>query len=266
MAGERSAALRNRAMRTLAEFAACRRETLAVAGAALSDADVKVRNAGFALLEQAGTNAVPYLMMAASDADAVTRRRAADIAAAMGDAGEAGVRLLSFMARDRDPAIRAQSLRVLTQYGDSRPLEVLAALQKSLADADRVVKDTAQRGFVDLCRGASEIQMSPATVSTILGILKSGPPDLAESIGEALARVGPSVVPALVEMVRAADRSLAGRAVVALGMMGPAAESAVPEMQRQSGLRNDPRFAAAVSNAVIEIRGTNAVEAGAPPR
>jgi outer membrane protein assembly factor BamB len=266
MAGERSAALRNRAMRTLAEFAACRRETLAVAGAALSDADVKVRNAGFALLEQAGTNAVPYLMMAASDADAVTRRRAADIAAAMGDAGEAGVRLLSFMARDRDPAIRAQSLRVLTQYGDSRPLEVLAALQKSLADADRVVKDTAQRGFVDLCRGASEIQMSPATVSTILGILKSGPPDLAESIGEALARVGPSVVPALVEMVRAADRSLAGRAVVALGMMGPAAESAVPEMQRQSGLRNDPRFAAAVSNAVIEIRGINAVEAGAPPR
>jgi outer membrane protein assembly factor BamB len=258
LAGDPSVALRNRALRALAEFAATKPETLSLMPVALRDPDEKVRNAALAVLRQASTNAIPFLMMAASDPNVTVRRRAADIAAAIDRAGDPGVRLLSFMARDRDPAIRAQSLLALMGYGDSRPLDVLATIQKSVADTDPAVRDAAQRGLVSLCRSGTGFQISPATMSTLLAILRTGPPDLVESVGEAMARVGPSAVPALLGIMRGADRQAAGRAVRALGRMGTVADPAVEEMLRQSRAANDLLFSRAVSNAVIEIRGTNA--------
>lgn len=119
----------------------------------------------------------------------------------------------------------------------------------------------AQRGVVGLCRSGAEFQIRPATTAAIL-ILRAGPEDLVESAGEALVRAGPGVVPALVEMVRGADRLAMECAVRALGQMGPMAEPGVPEMLRQAILRKDPLFAAGVSNAVIDIRGTNVPPAG----
>jgi hypothetical protein len=257
LARERSVALRNRALRSLAEFAAAREDVLSLVPVALCDPDGRLAHAALAVLERAGTNAVPHLLVPASVTNAAVRRRAAEIAVGLGDAGNAGFRLLCSMAAEDDPVVRTQSLRAMTVYGESRPFDVLAVLDKAVGDRDRAVRETAQRGLVGLYRSGLEFKAQPATVATILRILKTGPPDMAESIGEALVRAGPSVVPALVQMARDADPQVRLRAVRALGQMGPVADSAVPEMLRDAKRLGDPLFTAAVSNAVIEIRGVD---------
>jgi HEAT repeat protein len=194
---------------------------------------------------------VPGLTKALTNADALTRRDAADDLGLIRPPAKDAVPALQKLAeQDRDPLGRIAAAKAIASI-DPKHETAIPLLVKALQDKTAKVRKRAAESLGDLGPGAK------SAVTALVKAVKDSDPTVSWAAVDALGQIGPdaeSAVPALIEALK--DASTGGAAADALGQIGPKAQAAVSALKQALDGDVTVRWASAV--ALVRIGGAGA--------
>lgn len=244
----------------------------------LKDAATEIRQSAVAVLQRCGRLALPELIGALQDKDAVVRQQAIQSFATLPPDAQAILPALTAALRDDDAYVRAGAVAALVRYVGQQP-SVFPLVRSAAKDTDPKVRLTAMavlsrfgvpavpflidamrdpdpevwRKIIEVLR---EMEVPTKTLQPLLTrALKDDDANLRQGAAYALSRFGADAVPALLEVMKDPDPNVQWAAVDTLDTIGPPARKAVAALARAAATNPSPKIRRGALTALVTIHG-----------